>query len=133
MRPRPFLLSIFLILVTIGASLAIRSTLFELPQDLVKYGKSTLWAMLLYWVLSTILPTLSLFLMTSITGALATSVEVLKLYHSVYLDSFRDSLPGILTLGHTFSPWDIAVYWLAIYVAASIDAGARSRVRRFVW
>jgi hypothetical protein len=133
MRPRPFLFSIFLILATIGAGLAIRFAPLDLPQPVVKYGGSTLWAMMLYWIVSTILPTARLFLITSLTGALATSIEVLKLYHSVPLDNFRDSIPGILTLGHTFSPWDIFVYWLAIYVAASMDAGARSRMNRYTW
>jgi hypothetical protein len=133
MRPRPFFLSILLILTTIGAGLAIRFAPIDLPQSVVKYGGSALWAMMLYWIVSTVLPTMRLFLVTSLTGVLATSIEVLKLYHSVPLDSFRDTLPGILTLGHTFSPWDIFVYWLAIYVAASVDAGARSRLRQFNW
>jgi hypothetical protein len=133
MRPRPFLLSVFLILATIGAGYAVRFGSFNLPQIVVKYGGSTLWAMMLYWIVSTILPKVRLLLITFITGILATSIEVLKLYHSVPLDSFRDSLPSILMLGHNFSQWDILVFWLAIYVTASVDAGARSRLLQYNW
>jgi len=89
--------------------------------------------MMLYWIVSTILPKVRLLLITFITGILATSIEVLKLYHSVPLDSFRDSLPSILMLGHNFSQWDILVFWLAIYVTASVDAGARSRLLQYNW
>jgi hypothetical protein len=133
MRPRPLLLSIVLILATVGAGLAIRFASFDLPHLVIKYGGSTLWAMMLYWIMSTILPSMRLFLITALTGALATSIEFLKLYHSVPLDSFRDTLPGMLILGHTYSPWDILVYWLAIYITASVDAGARSRTQRNAW
>jgi hypothetical protein len=61
-----------------------------------------------------------------LAGALASIVEVFKLYHSPRLDAFRATLPGVLLLGRYFSLWDILAYWSGIAMAAVLD----SRLRR---
>jgi hypothetical protein len=113
-------------LSTAAAGLAIRFVPFGLPSFVIKYGGSMLWALLIYWIASTIFPTVRLPAVATVAASLTAAVELIKLYHSPALDSFRRTLPGILLLGRIFSWWDILAYWLAITVGALIDWSVRS-------
>jgi hypothetical protein len=122
MRARPIAISLALMLATIAAGLAVRFASLNLPPFIVKYGGSTLWALMIYWLLSTLLPTWRIIPVALLAGAVAAAVEFLKLYRSPSLDAFRHTLPGIILLGRYFSVWDILAYWLAIFVGALLDA-----------
>lgn len=130
MPSRPVLLSLALLLGTVFAGLVVRFAPFGLPPVLVKYGGSMLWALMLYWIVSTVLPLWNLPFIGLLTGVLATTVEFFKLYHSPGLDAFRLTLPGILLLGRFFSGLDIAAYWLAIWVGVLIDRRIRRSLLR---
>lgn len=106
---------------TVPAGLLIRFAHLGLPPFVVKYGGSTLWAVMLYWTLAFILPTKTPTLLASIVGIIATLVELQRLYSAPWLNAFRASLAGILLLGRFFSLWDILAYWLAILAAALLD------------
>jgi Protein of unknown function (DUF2809) len=112
-------------LATVAGGLSVRFAPLGLPPFIVKYGGSTLWALMLYWIVSTLLPSWRLPAAALLTGVLATAVEFVKLYHSPGLDAFRLTLPGVLLLGRFFSVWDIAAYWLAIIVGAFVDKALR--------
>jgi Protein of unknown function (DUF2809) len=116
---------------TLVAGLAIRFAPLGLSLFVVKYGGSTLWALMIYWIVSTLLPSTRLVVVALVAGILTTAVEFFKLYHLPTLDAFRLSLPGILLLGRFFSAWDIAAYWFAIMVGVLLDVGIR-RPRRLV-
>jgi hypothetical protein len=107
--------------VTIAGGLAIRFLPLGMPQVVVKYGGSMLWALTIYWFVSALLPSLRIIPAALLTGGITTSVEFFKLYHSPLLDAFRLTLPGILLLGRFFSVWDILAYWLAILAGILID------------
>jgi hypothetical protein len=124
MTPRPLTRSVALFLVTIVAGLAFRFVPLGLPAFVVKYAGSTLWAAMIYWIVSTLLPTRRVTIVAVIAGLIATAVEFFKLYHSPAMDAFRLTLPGILLLGRYFSVWDIVAYWIGIGVGAFIDANA---------
>ena len=128
MPSRPLLLSLALMLATIAAGLGVRFAPLGLPSAVIKYGGSTLWALMVYWVVSTLLPLGRLLAVALLTGVLATTVEFVKLYHSPGLDAYRLTLPGVLLLGRVFSVWDIAAYWVAI--GAFIDLRSRRRPLR---
>jgi hypothetical protein len=96
-----------------------------LPAVVVKYGGSMMWAVMIYWIVSTALARWRLPVVVTIAGAIATAVEFFKLYHSPGMDAFRLTLPGIILLGRIFSVRDIVAYWVAISVAACVDAGIR--------
>lgn len=119
--------SLALMAITIGAGLAVRFVHLGLPAFVVKYGGSALWAVMIYWVCSTAFPSWRPLGSTLASGFLATAVEFLKLYDPPWLDAFRSTLAGILLLGRIFNPWDIAVYWTAISLAAILDVSLRSR------
>ncbi|MGD0579330.1 MAG: DUF2809 domain-containing protein [Bryobacteraceae bacterium] len=112
------------------AGLTIRFAHLGLPPLVVKYGGSTLWALMIYWIVSAPVPARRLLLATLVAGTIATAVEFLKLYHSPSLDAFRRTLPGIILLGRIFSAWDIATYWIAIAIGALLDSSLRSAAAR---
>jgi hypothetical protein len=126
MKARPILLSFTLMLLTIGAGLAVRFARVGLPAAVVKYGGSMLWALTIYWVVSTVAARLRLDATVLLAGSIATAVEFFKLYRSPGVDAFRLTLPGILLLGRYFSVWDIVAYWMAIVAGAVVDG----RIRR---
>jgi hypothetical protein len=126
MRPRPVLLSLTLLMVTVAAGLAIRFARIGLPAVLVKFRGSALWAPMVDWVCSSLLPRLSFQRAAMLAGIVATGVEFFKLIHVPWLDAFRLTLPDILLLGRIFSGWDILVYWVAIGVGALLDARVRA-------
>jgi hypothetical protein len=130
MPSRPFGLSLALMLATVAAGLAVRFAHVGLPPFVVKYGGSTLWALMVYGIVSTLLPAWRLPAVALLAGVLATAVEFVKLYHSPGLDAFRLTLPGVLLLGRVFSGWDIAAYWLAIVAGAFVDQRIRRRPLR---
>jgi hypothetical protein len=128
--PRPILLSVALVAVTIAAGLAIRFAPLGLPHFLAKYGGSALWALMIYWIVSTILPTRRVAAVALFAAVIATAVEFGKLVHFPALDAFRLTLPGILLLGRLFSVWDIAAYCFAIFLGALIDIRLRKSISR---
>ena len=84
-----------------------------------------LWALMIYWIASTVFRSQPLFATALLAGILATGVEFLKLCHTPALDGFRRTLPGILLLGRFFSFWDVVAYWLAIFVGVVADRTMR--------
>jgi len=119
------MLSLALMAATVAVGLTFRFVPLGLSQFIVKYGGSTMWALMAYWIVSTLLPKWRLLTVVLLTGTLATTVEFVKLYHSPILDAFRLTLPGIVLLGRIFSFWDIVAYWFAISVGALVDRGFR--------
>ena len=126
MKPRPIWLSLILIVATIGAGLAFRMAPLGLPRFIVKYGGSTMWALMIYWLVTTLLPSLRIFYAALLAGGIATAVEFFKLYQSPAVDAFRETLPGMLLLGRYFSLKDILAYWIAIAAGCAIDLRLRS-------
>ena len=120
---RPLLLSLAIMFITVIVGLTIRFAPLGLPSFIIKYGGSTMWALMAYWIVSTLLPSRRPLTVVFLTGTLTTAVEFVKLYHSPFLDTFRLTFPGIVLLGRYFSVWDIVAYWLAISVGALIDRG----------
>jgi hypothetical protein len=122
-------MSIALMVGTVATGLAVRLAPLGLPRGVVKYGGSTLWALMIYWAVSTLLPRVRFVPLVLVSGAIATAVEFLKLDHTPGLDAFRLTLPGILLLGRYFSGWDILAYWAAILAGALADVSIRREVR----
>jgi hypothetical protein len=114
-----------LIVVTIAAGLTIRLAPQGLPNALVKYGGSLLWALMIYWVVSSVRPARPLTRGALVSGAIALCVELFKLYHAPMLDAFRLTLPGKLLLGRVFSLWDRVAYAVALIAGVLADRAIR--------
>jgi len=117
------------VLVTIVCGLVWRMAPLGLPAILVKYGGSALWAVMVYWLVAFLLPRKEPRSLGLLAAVVAVAVECFKLYRSPGLDPFRLTLAGKLLLGRVFSLRDIAVYWLAIVVVASLDAFVVARAK----
>src|ERR1035438_4729249 len=102
-KPRRWMQSLALFAVTVIAGLTARLVPLGLPAFVVKYAGSTLWALMIYWIVSTLLPMWRLPSVALISGFIATAVEFFKLYHSPGMEAFRLTLPGMLLLGRYFS------------------------------
>jgi hypothetical protein len=116
-------------LATIVAGLVVRFAHLGLSPFVVKYGGSTLWALMIYWIASTVLPQWRIPAVVLLAGSLGTAIEFGKLYHSPGMDAFRLTFPGMVVLGRFFSVWDILAYWFAISVGAFMDWRLRSRIQ----
>lgn len=125
MLARPRLPSLALMLATVTGGLAIRFAPLGLPPFLVKYGGSALWALMIYWIISTLLSSWRLYSAALLAGLAATLVELFKLYQSPALDAYRLTLPGKLLLGRHFSFRDIVAYWAAIAAGVALDRSIR--------
>jgi hypothetical protein len=126
---RPLTHSLALFLITVVAGLAVRFVPLGLPAFVVKYGGSILWAVMIYWVVSTLLPTWRVEQVALLSGSIAAAVEFFKLYHSPAIDAFRLTLPGVVLLGRYFSWWDMLAYVIAIGSGAWVDSKMRSAAR----
>jgi len=116
-----------IILVLIPLGLLCRFVPIGLPQVIVKYGGSFLWAAMVYWLVAALLPTLESIALGFIAAAVASAVEFAKQIDTPGLSAFRDTFAGKVLLGRYFSYTDIAVYLVAIACAAWLD---RNVVRR---
>jgi hypothetical protein len=56
-----------------------------------------------------------------IAAVIAVGVELFRLVHTSWLDSFRLTMAGALLLGRIFSPWDILAYGIGIAPGALLD------------
>jgi len=125
MPGRPLILSALLIVGTITSGLVLRLTHLGLPFVVVKYGGSMLWALMIYWIVSTVRPGWTIARAALASGLIACAVEFFKLYHVPWLDDFRLTLPGALLLGRVFSTWDLVAYVVAIIAGACGDGAMR--------
>lgn len=125
MKPRPLRLTCLLLAATIALGMAVRFAPLSLPKVVMKYGGSAMWAVMIYWIVSTALPRVRPTATVLLSGVLATAVEFFKLYRSPAVDAFRETLPGILILGKYFAWKDILAYWVAIAAGAWLDRSLR--------
>jgi hypothetical protein len=110
-----------------AAGLIVRLAPLGLPNVLAKYGGSLLWALMIYWIVSFVRPHWPLARGALLSGAVALSVELLKLYHTPALDAFRLTLPGKLLLGRVFGLWDLIAYAVGIIVGVFASHAIGSR------
>ena len=101
-RGRSLALSTLLIVATIAAGLTIRLAPLGLPNALVKYGGSLLWALMIYWIASSVRPLWPLMRGALVSSAIALCVELFKLYHTPLLDAFRLTFPASCSSGACF-------------------------------
>lgn len=127
---RSLAVSGLLIAITIALGLTIRMVPLGLPSGVVKYGGSLLWALMIYWIVSSVRPLWPLSRNAIGSSVIALLVELFKLYHTPTLDAFRLTLLGKLLLGRVFLLWDLAAYAVAIIVGVIADRELRRRQQR---
>jgi hypothetical protein len=92
-----------------------------LPALVVKYGGSTLWGTMVFFLVAMAASNRSRLSIALIAAIIAVCVELFRLVHAPWLDAFRLTLPGALLLGRIFSPWDFVAYGAGIVLAIGLD------------
>jgi len=107
-------------ILVIVAGLALRRFGYDfgLSFPVVKYGGSVLWGAMVYLLLGVLLSRSRRELILVGAIVIAIGVELLRLYHTPWLDEFRLTTAGALLLGRVFSPRNIMAYVVGIGAAA---------------
>ena len=97
--------------VVIIAGCASRSALSESwAPFFVDYAGDTLWALMVFLGVGFLLPKISTTVVALMVLAFSFSVECSQLYHAGWIDSFRNTFIGAVTLGSGFLWSDFACY-----------------------
>ena len=100
-----------------------------MPAFLAEYAGDTLWALMLFLLISAILAGRPILTRAAISLALAFLVEVSQLYHAPWIDSIRQTTLGGLVLGFGFLWTDLVCYSVGIVTGSLTEWG----IRRFGW
>lgn len=116
-------------LAIIVAGLSLRFVPLGLPTGIVKYGGSALWGAMVYGLVAVLLPRRSARTILLVAGAIALLVELSRLIHTPWLDTFRLTLPGALLLGRIFSLLNLVAYAAGLAASALVDRWAGQRAK----
>jgi len=99
---------------------------FGLPTLVVKYGGSLLWAMMVFFLVAIAASGLPRRSVALVAAEIAIGVELFRLVHAPWLDTFRLTTAGVLLLGRVFSFWNMQAYGVGIVLGALLDRFATS-------
>lgn len=100
----------------------------QLPAFLAEYAGDTLWALMLFLLVSTLMAGRPILVRAAISLALAFLVEISQLYHAPWIESIRQTTLGGLVLGFSFLWTDLVCYSIGITIGVLIEWGI-GRVR----
>jgi hypothetical protein len=118
-----------LTLITIIVGLASRRFDAWLPIPFHKNTGDVLWAVMVYWLATLLLPGRSGKFLGVISALYALSIECSKNLHFPWLVAFRATTPGHLIFGAVFSWADLLDYSIGILLAAALDHWFQTRRR----
>ncbi len=109
--------------VVVFVGLASRRYRGQLSAFLADYAGDTLWALMLFLLVSTLLDGRSIVARAAISLALAFLVETSQFYHAPWIDSIRQTTFGGLVLGFGFLWTDLICYSVGIAIGALSELG----------
>jgi hypothetical protein len=112
------------------AGLASRTYREQLPTFLAEYAGDTLWALMVFLLVSTLLVKRTIVLRAALALALAFLVEISQLYHAPWIDSIRHTTPGRLVLGFGFLWSDLVCYSIGVGLGAITEWTVASTIRK---
>jgi hypothetical protein len=118
-RSRPIQLLILLIVIVAG--LASRKYPWLLPSCLGKYPGDALWALAAFVIWGLILPRTNTLKIAGLAFITAFVDELSQLYHAPWIDTIRNTTPGHLILGFSFSWYDILAYAVGILAGIILE------------
>ena len=89
----------------------------QLPAFLAEYAGDTLWALILFLLVSTLLAGRPILVRAAISLALAFLAEIIQFYHAPWIDAIRRTTPttlGGLVLGFGFLWTDFVCYAVGV-------------------
>lgn len=107
--------------LVIGIGLTTRLPGIDWSPLLGKYLGSLLWGAMVYCLVGFMRPRWPMSLVALVAACMAVSVELSQLWHTPWLDGFRQTRLGVLLIGRFFAWADIAAYLAGIALAAAAD------------
>ncbi len=101
-----------------------------LPVFVGEYSGDTLWALMLFLLVSTLLADRTVMSRAKISLVLSFLVEISQLYHAPWIDRIRDTTLGGLVLGFGFLWTDLVCYTVGIIIGALAECGLRRTLHR---
>jgi hypothetical protein len=92
-----------------------------LPVFVAEYAGDTLWALMVFLVISSIVPGARVSFRGGIALAFAFTVEVSQLCHAPWIEALRRTTLGGLVLGFGFVWTDFACYVTGVSIGAVVD------------
>ena len=102
----------------------------QMPAFLAEYAGDTLWALMLFLLVSTLLAGRPIPARAAISFAIAFLVEISQLYHAPWIDSIRQTSLGGLVLGFGFLWTDLVCYSAGIAIGALTEWALSVRARQ---
>lgn len=109
-------------ITTIGLGLASRRFGAALPEFVAAYAGDTLWALLVYLLLTVAAPSAAIAHRALAALAFAFAIEASQLYHAPWIDELRANRLGALILGSGFLWSDLACYAAGIALGALTES-----------
>lgn len=116
-----------LALGTMLLGLASRSKEIPLPEFMATYAGDTLWALLVFWLVRGLKPSLSPLLCAFIAIGFSFLIEFSQLYNAPWIDGIRSTTLGGLVLGFGFMPSDLLCYCLGVFIGYLLDVKVAGR------
>lgn len=107
------------------AGLASRRYREHLPTFLAEYAGDTLWALMLFLLVSTLMAGRTTMSQAGISLVLAFAVEISQFYHAPWIDGIRNTTLGGLVLGFGFLWSDLVCYLVGIVAGAIAELTVR--------
>jgi len=109
---------VYLLAATIVAIVGLASRRYreQLPAFLAEYAGDTLWALMVFLLVSTLLAGRPIPLRAVISLSVAVLVEISQLYHAPWIDSIRRTTLGGLVLGFGFLWTDLVCYLVGVMI-----------------
>lgn len=114
---------VYLIAATVVVFLGLASRRYreQLPAFLAEYAGDTLWALMVFLLVSTLLAGRPILVRAAISLALAFLVEISQLYHAPWIDSIRQTTLGGWALGFGFLWTDLVCYSIGSSLGVFIE------------
>lgn len=121
MKKRSYLIYGFLSLVTLILGYTSRWQVSWYPSIWATYAGDTLWAMLVYWLISLLMRSLSPLKVAGLAAGFAYLIEFGQLYQAEWIVALRNTFVGSLVLGHGFLWSDLLCYSVGIGLCWLLD------------
>lgn len=94
-----------------------------LPIFIAEYAGDTLWAVMVYWGMRFLFPSISIIKIAVISLLFSYSIECSQLYQADWANTIRNTTLGALIFGHGFLWSDMICYTAGVLLSALMDLG----------
>jgi hypothetical protein len=115
------------VMLVILSGLALRKIDFGLPFFIWKYGGSLLWATMVYLLCALAMRARPSFKVLLVAALISLCVEFSRLLDIEWLNQFRKTTVGALTLGAIFSLWNLPAYAAGVLAGWGLDLALLKR------